>query len=286
MMTNPKSMPISRAERTSWAMNDVMRPAYMVTMVSDVDATAIATLRDRYKQTGLTVPSYTAIVIKMAALMMKRFPQANRAVLGLPLLKKLYEFENVDISVAVEKSLPFLPGQALAETIQSTLDKSLIEISDELKKFASDTVDTNERWRMFFRILRYVPRPLSNILINLPYQFPSMWKRHRGCACWVNAPSKAGADLVFTTWPWPITFSFGKVKRRPIVSGDEVVARLTMPLVMVFDRRVMGGGPASRLFAHAVEVMQEPAKHVLGPAERRALSIEDSSFYDAPRGGA
>jgi hypothetical protein len=275
MTTSPKSMPISRAEKTSWAMNDVMRPEYMVTMISEVDATAIAAIRDRYKQAGLTVPSYTALVIKMAALMMKRIPEANRAILGFPLLKKLYQFENIDISVAVEKSLPFLPGQALAETIHSTLDKPLIVISDELKKFASDTVDTNERWRTFSRILAYVPRPVSNILINLPYQFPSLWKQHRGCACWVNAPSKAGGDLVFTTWPWPITFSFGKVKKRPTVAGDEVVARLTMPLVMVFDRRIMGGGPASRLFAQAVEVLEDPVKYLLTSAERRDLSIED-----------
>lgn len=261
-------------------MNDVMRPAYMVTMITDLDATQIAAIRDRYKQAGLNAPSYTAIVIKTAALMMRRNPQANRAILGLPLFKKLYEFENIDISVAVEKSLPFLPGQALAETITSTLDKSLFTISEELKKFVSDTTDTNERWRTFSQILRFVPRPVSNLLINLPYQFPSLWVKHRGCACWVNAPAKAGADLVFTTWPWPITFSFGKVKMRPVVVGDEVVARLTMPLVMVFDRRIMGGGPASRIFAQAVEVLQEPTKHLLSDTERRELSIEVSGHHE------
>lgn len=271
-MASPKSLPVSRAEKTSWAMNDVMRPAHLVTMVSDVDATAIAAVRERYRQAGFAVPSYTAIVIKMAALMMKRIPEANRAVLGLPLFKKLYQFENVDISVAVEKSLPFLPGQALAETVHSTLEKSLVAISEELKNFASDTVETNKRWRTFSRILKHVPRPLSTILINLPYHFPSLWVRHRGCACWVNAPSRAGADLVFTSWPWPITFSFGNVKMRPTVSGNEVVARLTMPLVMVFDRRIMGGGPASRLFAQAVNVLQDPMNHLLSPAECDVLS--------------
>ena len=78
---------------------------------------------------------------------------------------------------------------------------------------------------------------------------PQLWVAFRGCAAWVNAPSKAGADFVATTWPWPLTFSFGIVKARPFVIDNQVVVKETIPLVLVFDRRIMGGGPASRLFA-------------------------------------
>jgi pyruvate/2-oxoglutarate dehydrogenase complex dihydrolipoamide acyltransferase (E2) component len=271
-MKQVESVPTSRAERSSWAMNRVMRPGNLVTLVREVDATAIDVLRDTYRRRGTRPPSYTAVIIKAAAITLRDNPEANRAVLGPPLFKRLYQFKNVDISVAVEKDLSSLPGMPLAATVTSTLEKSLSAISDEIRRYATDTPETNRRLRLFFRVLEHVPRPLSVFLINLPYWSPSLWVRHRGCACWVNAPSRAGADLVFTAWPWPVTFSFGVVRPRPVAVGDAVEARRTMPLVMVFDRRVMGGGPASRIFAHMVAILEEPEKYLLDDASLGAPS--------------
>ena len=247
-----------QAEATCWGMNDAMEPANMVTMVAEADAAGMERLRAAARASGQgSVPSYTAIVIKAAALTMQRNPQANRAILGPPLLRRLHQFDNIDISVAVEKNLPRLPGQAFAAPIQDTPHKSLAQITDELQALARCDEATDTRYRTWMRILRYVPRPLSLWLINLPYWFASLWVAHRGCACWVNAPSRAGADLVMTTWPWPISFSFGVVRKRPVVVGDAVEARLTMPLVMVFDRRIMGGGPAGRIFAQFKAILED-----------------------------
>lgn len=250
------AVPTSRAEHTSWAMNKALIPAYMVTMVSEVDATVMDQMRSLAKAKGLSVPSFTSLVIKAAALTMKKNPQANRAILGLPFFKKLYQFKNTDISVAVEKSLPNLPGQAYASVVNNTFGKSLEKITQELQDLAVCDETNNKSYRLFMRILKYVPYPFSLLLINAPYWIPSLWPKYRGCACWVNAPSKAGADLVMTTWPWPITFSFGLVKKRPVVVGNELKVRLTMPVVMVFDRRIMGGGPAGRIFAQFKEILE------------------------------
>ena len=73
--------------------------------------------------------------------------------------------------------------------------------------------------------------------------------------------------MVFATWPWPITFSFGVVKSRPVVVDNKVVARPIMPLVLVFDRRIMGGGPAGRLLARMVEILEQPEKYLLNAAD-------------------
>lgn len=249
---------VTRAERTAWAMNDVMDPVYMVTMMSELDATPIENLRTTARQRGGGhAPSYTAIIMKTVAMVMTKNPDANRAILGLPFFKKLFQFKNVDISVAVEKNLPYLPGLAYAPTIKNTLQKSLSEISNELQLLSKCDEANHAGYSQYMGILRRVPRPLSNILINLPYYLPFLWVKYRGCAAWVNAPSKAGADLVVTTWPWPLTFSFGIVKKRPLVVNDQIEARLTIPLVMVFDRRIMGGGPASRIFAQFQEMLSQ-----------------------------
>jgi pyruvate/2-oxoglutarate dehydrogenase complex dihydrolipoamide acyltransferase (E2) component len=252
-------VPVTRAERTSWAMNDVLTPGYMVTMVSEVDATAMEALRQRARGEGELAPSYTALVIKAAALTMRRNPHANRAILGPPFFRRLVQFRNADIGVAVEKSLPALPGQAFAAPIRDAADRPLAEITAELQELAACDEHSDARYRLFMRILKRVPRPLSLWLINAPYWSPKLWSEHRGCACWVNAPSRAGADLVMTTWPWPITFSFGVVRRRAIAVGEELQARTTMPLVMVFDRRIMGGGPAGRVFADFKTILETAA---------------------------
>ena len=253
---DPKKIVTSRAEITSWALNDILVPAYMVSMVSEIDATSLEQLRAEAKTLGRTAPSFTALVVKAAALTMKNNPEANRAILGPPFHKRLYQFQNTDISVAVEKDLPQLPGQAFAATIENTINKSLVQITEELQGLVKCTESNNDRYKLFMKILKYIPKPMSLWLINSPYWFPSLWVQHRGCACWVNAPSKSGADLVFTTWPWPITFSFGVVKKRPFVVDDKVEVRLTMPLLMVFDRRIMGGGPAGRIFAQFKENLE------------------------------
>lgn len=242
-------IPTTRAESTAWHMPDALVPERMVTLVGEVDATAILRLRDQIRSREGTAPSYTSVVIKAAAATLKKNPEANRGIYGPPGFRRLIEFENIDISVAVEKSLPGIPGQAFAGTILHPLSKPLHAITRELSALATCTEQSDSRFRTYMRILRFVPRPLSNWLINLPCWFPSLWVRHRGCACWVNSPARYGADLVITDWPWPISFSFGIVKKRPWVVDDQIQARPTMPVLMQFDRRIMGGGPASRIFA-------------------------------------
>lgn len=221
----------------------------MVTLTSEVDATPMEEIREKAKVQGHVAPSFTAFVIRAVALTLRANPIANRAILGPPFFKKLYQFENTNISVAVEKGLKALPGQPFTVPLLHPETKSLEEITIELRDLAHCEEKDNLQYRTYMKILRYVPRPLSNWLITLPLWSPSFWVQYRGCAAWVNSPAKAGVDFLVTTWPWPISFSFGLVKKRAIVVGDRVEARMTMPVIMNFDRRIMGGGPASRVFA-------------------------------------
>jgi len=64
----------------------------------------------------------------------------------------------------------------------------------------------------------------------------------------ISSPAKYGVDMLVGNWPWPIGFSFGLVKDRPVVVDGTVVTRPTMMLIMSFDRRLMAGAPAARFF--------------------------------------
>lgn len=252
-----------RAERSAWTMTHSLQPKFYVTMIGEADATSLSEIRVRSKAAIGEAPSYTAFVIKAGAVTLKRNPVANRAILGPPFFKKLCEFKSTDISVAVEKNLPAQPGAPYAPTVANTLGKSAMEITKELREFAACDESNDARFRLYMRILKYVPRPLNVWIVNFPFLSAALWLKHRGCAAWVNAPSKAGADLVFSTWPWPVTFSFGVVKERPAVINGQVQARIIMPITMTFDRRIMGGGPGSRIFVQFKELLETADSQII-----------------------
>jgi hypothetical protein len=69
----------------------------------------------------------------------------------------------------------------------------------------------------------------------------------------ISSPAKYGVDIMVGAWPWPLGFSFGFVRRRPVAVGDRVEVRPTMFVTMSFDRRIMGGAPAARFFNSVCE---------------------------------
>ena len=79
----------------------------------------------------------------------------------------------------------------------------------------------------------------------------------------ISSPAKYGVDMLVGNWPWPIGFSFGLVKERPVVIEGNIVARPTMMLIMSFDRRLMAGAPAARFF-NAVAQALASAESTLG----------------------
>lgn len=263
-MNNFKVIKPSMAEINSWSMNSMLNPSNMVNVTVLASAAKLEALREEYRSKNLLVPSYTALIMKAVSGVLKKHPEMNRAVIGFPFFKKIVQFGSFDINVAVEKKLENIPGQAYAPTIREVDKKSLIQITEELKFYANCDEKSDKHFALFLKILKYVPWPLAYFILNFPSQIPNMWARHRGCACWVNSPSKSGADLVFTYWPWPITFSFGVVKKRPFVVADQVVSEDTIPLLMVFDRRIMGGGPAGRIFADFKKIIEEGDPEVFG----------------------
>jgi pyruvate/2-oxoglutarate dehydrogenase complex dihydrolipoamide acyltransferase (E2) component len=72
----------------------------------------------------------------------------------------------------------------------------------------------------------------------------------------VNSPAKYGIDQIVVDQIWPLTVSFGWVKERPYVVDGEVTARKTMPLFIIFDRRIMAGAPSARFFNRLAEILE------------------------------
>lgn len=88
-------------------------------------------------------------------------PELNRAILGPPFFRRIIQFHNYDINVAVEKNIENLPGQAYAPTITNVDKKNVIEISKDLRFFANRDEKSDKNFKLFMRLLKFVPGPFS-----------------------------------------------------------------------------------------------------------------------------
>ena len=228
-----------------------------VAMISEVDMSQCIRLRESTGHAIGTKPSYTAFVVRAVALMLAQHPYANRSTLELPFFKRIVQLDTINITVAVERDAPGIEQATYAGTILRTNEWSLSALTDELRRMADVTGAHGERWQMFSRIVTKFPPPLARFLLRFPRLWPGLWIKHRGGAVMISSPAKYGVDMLVGNWPWPVGFSFGLVKQRPVVVDGNVVARPTMMLTMSFDRRLMAGAPAARFFSAVANCLRD-----------------------------
>lgn len=248
---------VNRMARAFWTLNGEMVPANKATFVRELDVSAMEEVRQRYLELNNQKPSYTSFVVKAAAIALQELPYANRAIIGRGCFKELVQFEGADITVAIERTVPDAEAVVLADTIRNSQEKSLIEINDELKAFVTATPESNERWRLFSSLLSRLPVFISRWVIGSPRYFTDLWVKHRGGACFVNSPAKYGVDFLVADMIWPLTVTYGWVKERPIVVKGQLAVRKTMPLTIIFDRRIMAGAPAARFFNRLAQILEQ-----------------------------
>jgi hypothetical protein len=116
---------------------------------------------------------------------------------------------------------------------------------------------------------------------------PSLWTKYRGAAVLVSSPAKYGVDVVAGTWTHPLGVSFGIAKKRPIVRGDAIVACPTFTLTLSFDRRVMAGAQAARLFRRIVDRLEKAESEMVTETGIENLNVFlETSPPPAPHVGA
>jgi len=244
-----------------------------VTFLAEVDLTEVEAIR---RTTSRMKPSYTALVLKAAALALARTPYANRRTyrpFGLPFLPlRMQTFRTVDIAVAVERELPGVEVATFIDVIRDVDRIDLDALTGQLRALATCDARDNAQWRSYSRIVERCPRFLAARLIRAPVFIPKLWSRYRGGAMVLSSPCKYGVDAVFGAWMAPLGLSFGLVKQRPVVKDGVVVPCPTFALTLNFDRRVMAGAQAARFFRRIVENLERAHSvmaEFLGPEEQR-----------------
>lgn len=237
------------------------KPRSKVTFMSQVDLTAIEAVRAEVGVRGEPKPSYTAFVVKALSLTLKEHPYANRRVarsLWPPLLRpRLQQFQNADVTVAVERKVEGAEMAAFVDVIRSADRLPIPDIQERLRDLAECDTQTNKQWQEYSTLVTRVPAWLSKQLLRLPLYFPSLWVKYRGAAAMVTSPGKYGVDMIFANWWAPLTVSFGMVKKRPVVVDDAVVPRQTFIITVNFDVRVMAGAQAAIFGRRFIDILEQ-----------------------------
>lgn len=256
-MSEYKLLPKNRYFEVLGGMNADNHGDRKVGMLSEIDMTSCVNLRRGCAESTGVRPSYTAFVTHAVAHALRTHPYANRMAVEWPFFKRIVQLNSVNITVAVERDQPGSEQAVYAGTIPNADTLDLVGLTRQLQGLANATEENSERWRTVKRIVERLPTWLARTVLRIPLFFPALWVKHRGGAVMISSPAKYGVDMMIGAWPWPIGFSFGYVKERPMVIDGQVEPRTTLFLTMSFDRRLMGGAPAARFFKTVCDYLEQ-----------------------------
>ena len=230
--------------------------ADVVVFTALIDATALNAFRDRCGSLGLDKPSWTALVVKSISMALRGHPALNRLLLRGLYRHRPIELSDVHAVVAVER-VRGAEDTVYAQILRNTDYKTVWQISEELRK--ASTVDEAEdrRLELFMKVIRRMPGPIARGILTLPRWSPRQWLKHRGGAFALTTVGKYGVESIFVKWPWPLSFTFGEVKERPVAVDGKVQAHLSFYLSLAWNRELTNGAPAARFFNDIVDYLAQ-----------------------------
>jgi len=192
------------------------------TLEVDVDMNEAVRLRQNLNPDSKNPPSFTALLVKAAALVLKRFPRINATYDGVNL--NCYQHVNIGVAMSAKDDL-LVPVIHQADTL--TL-KQIQERLDDLKQQASQgALNTGQLSGGTFT--------LSNL---------GMFRIDRFTAL-VNPPQVA-------------ILAAGQVREQAWVEGDKLVIRPVLTLRLSIDHRAVDGAAASPFLVELQKMIENP----------------------------
>ena len=197
-----------------------------VTLTTKADATNLVNVRKQFKvaaSAGDIVPTYTDLIVKLAAVALKKHPllQAQWRDTGLFVPHK------IDIAIAVDTEAGLLvPVIRTADAL--TLRQIAAQTHDLAARARAGTLTAEQMRDATFTITN-----LGGFGIDA---FTPI----------LNPPQCA-------------VLGVGRIVREPTVVEDQIVPRDMVTLSLTFDHRIVDGAPAARFLATLRECLEQPA---------------------------
>lgn len=212
------------AERMASSAHSTAR----VTLVSEVDATALVEFREHLKkevsgQWGF-IPGYTELLSAAVTRALKEFPWMNARLSADGMT--IEHLKNINLGIAVDTDRGLL-----VLVVRNAGEKSL-------RTFGTELAGMVER--------ALAGRSLPDDLTGGTFTITNLGAFGIDAFTPVINPPEAAV------------LGVGRIQSKPVVEGDEIVIRQMLTLSLVFDHRLMDGAPAARFLERVTDLIREP----------------------------
>ena len=192
-----------------------------VTLTSEADATHLVELRHQLIQDGVNA-SYNDLFLYILGRALRDHPRLNASLEGDAI--KLWQRIHIGLAVDTERGL-------LVPVVRDVDLKGLLQLAEETQPL----VERAKSGRCTPEELSGGTFTLTNLGMYGVDAFTPL----------INLPECA-------------ILGVGRIKRQPVMVGDEVLGRHMVWLSLTFDHRLVDGGPAARFLQRVVQLLERP----------------------------
>ncbi|MHA2171338.1 MAG: 2-oxo acid dehydrogenase subunit E2 [Candidatus Kariarchaeaceae archaeon] len=213
-------------------------------------------IRNYHDQTGTKI-SFTGWIIKCIAQAVSEHNHINAYRKGR---KQVIEFKEIDIIIMIERFLTKDPIP-IPYVLRNTSTKSLLEISNEIRKAQMKEVDEKDQLLdsgFKLKLYPYIPKFIRKLILRRMINNPFTMKAKGGAIVITSVSAFAN------TYGWVSNFgglttlniALGGKTNRSVVEDQEIVEREIMNMTINIDHDIVDGAPATRFVSRMVELMQ------------------------------
>ncbi len=200
------------------------RATAAVTLTTTADAVNLVNFRQQFKDAGSpVVPSFTDLLVKLTAAALAQHPMLNASWVG----DQIIVHPQIHIGVAVDTD-----NGLLVPVVRNVPQQSVRQVAEHL----GELIDRARLGKLKVEDMEGGTFTLTNL--------------------------GAFGIETFTPiihYPQCAVLGIGRIQRRPVVHGDDIVAREQLPLSLTFDHRLVDGAPAARFLQTLVRLIENPA---------------------------
>ena len=203
--------------------------------------------------------SFTGWIIKCGAQALSEHKELNSYRKG----NKIYYFDEVDVPIPIERKIgdEMVP---MAFIIRDAANKTLLEISDEIKTAQKQTPSGNKQvlgddFTLLEKIAFHSPMFLKKLLIIILRKSPLLKKKHMGTL----GVTAVGMKGEIPGWFIPmggtttILFVVGSILQKPGVIDENIAIRNYLHLTITVDHDLIDGGPLARFTQRFIELCKQ-----------------------------
>jgi len=225
----------------------------------EIDVTEARKRIRSYKETTGNHISFTGWMVKCAAQALVEHKELNAYRKG----RKIYYFDDVDIPIPVERKIgdEMVP---MAYIIRDVNNKTLLDISEEIKKVQQQTPDGNKQvfgddFTILEKFAFHAPMIFKKLLLIILRRSPLLKKKHMGTLGITSVGMKGSIPgwIIPMGGTTTMLFVIGSIVKKPAVVNDSITIREILHVTISVDHDLIDGGPLGRFSQRLLELCAE-----------------------------